>query len=192
MTERNIEARLHCIQEQSVDMRHENWQGRILDVGGGGEGIIGQLAPESVVAIDLRKEELEEAPDGPLKIVMDACAMQFVDQTFDVVTAFFSLMYIRPEDHERVFAGIYRVLKPGGRLYLWDVTIPGWPGGEKDIFLVPLEIQMPGRVVHTSYGVAWTACGQTVSHFRKRAEAAGFSVNSSKRWGELFQLVLQK
>jgi hypothetical protein len=48
-------------------------QGLILDIGGGGEGVIGQLKGKQVVAIDLSRQELDEAPGEPLlKIVMDA------------------------------------------------------------------------------------------------------------------------
>ena len=36
----------------------------ILDLGGGGEGIIGQLRGRQVVALDLRKGELEESAPG--------------------------------------------------------------------------------------------------------------------------------
>ena len=37
----------------------------ILDIGGGGEGIIGKLKGEQVVAIDPNKRELEEAARRP-------------------------------------------------------------------------------------------------------------------------------
>ena len=45
--------------------------GYVLDIGGGGEGVIGRLRGSQVVAIDCRKEELKEAPEGPLKIVCE-------------------------------------------------------------------------------------------------------------------------
>ena len=38
--------------------------GSILDIGGGGEGIIGRLYGSRVTAIDNREEELDEAPDS--------------------------------------------------------------------------------------------------------------------------------
>lgn len=38
---------------------------RILDIGGGGEGIIGMRYSNRVISIDTRKDELEEAPTGP-------------------------------------------------------------------------------------------------------------------------------
>lgn len=62
--------------------------GGILDIGGGGEGVIGLCYGEKVVAIDLRKDELEQAPDGPLKIVMDAKELSFLEDSFDAVASF--------------------------------------------------------------------------------------------------------
>lgn len=52
-------------------------QGKILDIGGGGEGIIGRVYGAQVVAIDNRQEELDEAPDGFEKILMDASRLSF-------------------------------------------------------------------------------------------------------------------
>jgi exopolyphosphatase/guanosine-5'-triphosphate,3'-diphosphate pyrophosphatase len=67
----------------------------VLDIGGGGEGVIGRLKGRDAVAVDIRKEELEEAVDGPLKIIMDARDLKFLDESFHTATAFFSMMYIR-------------------------------------------------------------------------------------------------
>ena len=53
--------------------------GFILDVGGGGEGIFGKLNGSKVVAIDIGKKERQEAAFGPLKTVMDARVLQFLD-----------------------------------------------------------------------------------------------------------------
>ena len=55
-----------------LEVRDMESEGYILDIGGGGEGVIGRLKGKDVIAIDIRKEELEEAVDGPLKIIMDA------------------------------------------------------------------------------------------------------------------------
>ena len=57
---------------------------------------------KQVVAIDPSRRELEEAADGPLKIVMDARDMLFLDDTVDVVTPFFTLMYIQASDRKKV------------------------------------------------------------------------------------------
>ena len=46
--------------------------GTVLDIGGGGEGIIGRLYADQVTAIDNRQEELDEAPGACRKLLMDA------------------------------------------------------------------------------------------------------------------------
>jgi SAM-dependent methyltransferase len=132
--------------------------GLILDVGGGGEGIIGQVKGQQVVAIDLIKRELDEAPGNPLlKIVMDARDLKFVDASFDTVTVFFTFMYIAPEDHEKVFAEIARVLRPDGRLLVWDVTFPSKKADPRHEWVVyPLQVQLPATKVETGYGVRFT------------------------------------
>jgi len=56
--------------------------GLVLDIGGGGEGVIGQVVGKNVIAIDRRMDELQEAPDGPRKVVMDARHLGFPDQKF--------------------------------------------------------------------------------------------------------------
>ena len=66
----------------------------ILDIGGGGEGIIRKLNGKQVVAIGTNEEELEETKNNNLKIVMDGAEMKFLPKTFEVCTSFFCLMYI--------------------------------------------------------------------------------------------------
>ncbi len=77
-----------------VDLRTVPLTGRVLDIGGGGEGVIGQLAPDQVVSIDPSREELEQAPAGPLKVVMRAENLTFTDASFTTATLFYTLMYI--------------------------------------------------------------------------------------------------
>ncbi len=118
------EDRFYSFEKQEVIVENFYSTGYILDIGGGGEGIIGKLKGKEVVAIDPNKQELEEAPAGPLKIVMDAKNLQFIDNTFSVATSFFTLMYIRKADHQRVFNEVFRVLIPAGLFLIWDVNFP--------------------------------------------------------------------
>src|SRR5450759_5315691 len=53
--------------------------GWILDIGGGGEGIIGRIKGSQVVAIDLYSWGMNRTPRGPLKLVMDATDLKFLD-----------------------------------------------------------------------------------------------------------------
>lgn len=122
--------------------------GSILDIGGGGEGVISRIYPEQVVAIDNRLEELEEAPKGVIKLVMDARSMTFTEECFDNVTLFYSFMYMQKSDYHKVASEIVRVLKPYGHLYVWDADIT-----EANPFLAHLEIEYPDHILNTTYGI---------------------------------------
>ena len=50
----------------------------ILDLGGGGEGIVGKLNGRQVVAIDTSVEELQETKNDAWKVVMDATDLMIV------------------------------------------------------------------------------------------------------------------
>jgi ubiquinone/menaquinone biosynthesis C-methylase UbiE len=152
-------------------------EGLILDIGGGGEGIIGQVKGRQVVAVDLFKRELEEAPAGPLlKIVMDARDLKFLDASFDTATVFFTFMYIDPADHEKVLSELRRVLRPSGRLLVWDVTFPARKTDERQEWVMyPLQIQLPSTKVETGYGVPFRA-GRGASDLAAAAAKAGFEV----------------
>lgn len=73
--------------------------GYILDLGGGCRGTIGRVKAAQVVAIDISMRELNEAPSGFLKILMDASDLKFPNNSFRMVTAFFALMFMKPEIH---------------------------------------------------------------------------------------------
>ena len=165
--------------------------GLILDIGGGGEGIIGQVKGKQVVAIDLFKRELEEAPGSPLlKIVMDARDLKFLDASFDTVTVFFTFMYIDPADHEKVLGEIRRVLRPAGRLMVWDVTFPATKTDARHEWVVyPLQIQLPATNVETGYGVPFTP-GRGASGLAAAAAKAGFQVTKRQDEGGWYYLEL--
>lgn len=124
--------------------------GSILDIGGGGEGIIGRIYGSQVIAIDNRAEELDEAPDACEKRIMDATALQFPDRSFDHVTFFYALMYMNRDEQKKALGEAVRVLKPGGKIHLWDADIDS---AYPEPFVVDLEIVTDRFSVHTSYGI---------------------------------------
>ncbi|MFX0000923.1 MAG: class I SAM-dependent methyltransferase [Candidatus Hodarchaeota archaeon] len=139
-----------------LDLSNVVLKGKILDIGGGGEGIIGQLKGENVIAIDPNRKELEESPSkDDLKIVMDAKDLKFLDNTFDTATSFFTLMYIPREDHRTVFQEIYRVLKKDGEYVVWDAIIPNRGTDNRSMFFISLEVNIGDKKVETGYGVSW-------------------------------------
>lgn len=178
---------MHAFERQRLAIEDFEASGYILDVGGGGEGIIGRMKPRQVVAIDLYKRELLESPPGPLKIVMDATDMKFLDGSFETVTAFFSLMYMKPEVQRKVFAEVHRVLQPGGRWLIWDAVIPTSLDPKTRGVIFRFEFQLPKETVTTGYGTFWPEKALDTAHYRRLAEEAGFRVGRVVEQGGKFQ-----
>ena len=124
--------------------------GSILDVGGGGEGVIGRLYGPSVTIIDHCQEELDEAPCSCPKLLMDAASLAFADASFENVTFFYSLMYMNRPVQSAALSEAVRVLKPGGRLLLWDCEITS---AYPEPFLAELDIRWAQERICTTYGI---------------------------------------
>jgi ubiquinone/menaquinone biosynthesis C-methylase UbiE len=186
------EERKFVVENQKIIIERDIKGEWLLDVGGGGEGVIGLCYGDRVTAIDPNKQELVEAPEGPLKIVMDAKELGFLDNTFDAATAFFTMMYIPMTDLERVFSEIYRVLKEGGEFYLWDSVIPKYDDSEKDIYVIMLEIALPGVQVKTGYGTLRKNREQDMNYFIALGKKVGFKVLKTFPEEHLFKVVFKK
>jgi ubiquinone/menaquinone biosynthesis C-methylase UbiE len=169
--------------------------GHILDLGGGCRGTIGRVKGEQVVAIDISMKELNEAPSGLLKILMDASDLKFPDKSFRTVTAFFSLMFMKSEIHQKVFAEAYRVLAPAGQWLIWDALIPARSAGSDNSFLINLHTRLPKETIDYGYSVLRLDVERDTGYYRTLAEQAGFQVGSLELLGrsrKAFFMRLQK
>jgi len=173
----------------SVELTPIETDGLILDIGGGGEGIIGKLNGKQVVAVDTSERELRETQSKALKVVMDATDLKFLPESFSVCTSFFSLMYIPNDKHLKVFKEVYRVLKKDGKFLVWDVTVPEKRGDYK-AFLVRLRVILPNEEIEAGYGVKWQR--QNVEHFKELAQKTKFKIISEWSKGEIFHLEMAK
>jgi ubiquinone/menaquinone biosynthesis C-methylase UbiE len=157
--------------------------GYILDLGGGCRGTIGRLKGEQVVAIDISMKELDEAPSGFLKIQMDASDLKFPKNSFRTVTAFFSLMFMNPEIHQKVFAEAYRVLEPGGEWLIWDASIPPRSTSADRTFLINLHTVLSKETIDYGYSVLRLDLARDPVYYRALAEQTGFQVEKLELLG---------
>lgn len=165
--------------------------GWILDIGGGGEGIIGLMKGRQVVSIDLIRRELSETSNDSLKVVMDAMELGFPDSTFDAVTAFFSFMYMMDDALEAALKEASRVLKPGGELFIWDPIVRPPGSSEKKVFISWLDVELPnGSLVETGYGHYLRRLGP--DRITSLAERWGLRLIESRIEGSTFFLQMMK
>ncbi|MHA2249897.1 MAG: class I SAM-dependent methyltransferase [Candidatus Kariarchaeaceae archaeon] len=193
-------SKFHLTEILPISLESLNTIGKILDIGGGGEATISQLEGDRVIAIDLRVEELEEIKNkipslNSLMLVMDAKELKFIDSSFEVATCFFTLMYIEQMDHKTVLKEIFRVLKPGGKLFIWDIVLPEPPtdGLEKEFYAVKLHIKLPNNEIETGFGTKWDHT-QDIDYFKRIAWNVGFQIDEEEIFAEsqLFSLFLVK
>lgn len=163
-------------------------KGRILDLGSGGEGIMGQIYGGQVVAIDMLQEELDEAPCECEKLVMDATVLTFSDASFDHVTAFFTLMYMEAASQEKAIFEAARVLRPNGTLDIWDADIPS---ACPDPFLITLDIDAAGKPIHTTYGIQKQGA-QSAADITAMCKNAGLRSRETTSRKGIFHLSFQK
>ena len=127
--------------------------GNVIDIGGGGEGVIAQVGGHRVIAIDKRISEIYEARGKGLSatwLVSDGMELPFENDSFKVATAFFSFMYMSRAVISGVLKETHRVLNKNGELLIWDVKIPP----RKKVFYFSLQVSIPkNRLIKTIYGV---------------------------------------
>ncbi len=168
----------------------KNLTGSILDIGGGGEGVIGQIYGRNVTAIDRRQDELDETNNDSVKVLMDATNLQFGDNSFDHVTSFFTLMYMSEDKQIEALSEAYRVLMPGGTLSIWDVIIPK-NNSDYDVFVVELEVRIPNKSIHTGYGVGYDR-EYSLNHYMQVLESIGFTIKIIKGEYNTFSIICEK
>ena len=147
-------------------------QGNVIDIGGGGEGVIAQAGGAGIVAIDKYTSEIHEArgkaPDTPW-MVADATELPCKNHGFDNATAFFSCMYMPDDAKEIVFRETRRVLKTGGEFWIWDAHM----ALKGNVFAIRLQVEiLGGHTINTVYGVK--AKDQSAASICRLLQQAGF------------------
>ena len=157
--------------------------GSVIDIGGGGEGIIAQIGKENITVIEKRQDEIDEARSkSPTSkwILADATSLKYNNGSFDNATAFFSGMYMSIETFEEVCKEVHRVLKNNGQFWIWDAKI----SENKELFIIRLTITLPnGKKVRTAYGSGIKSRG--LSEIEQKLKDANFQVeviDDQKKW----------
>lgn len=106
---------------------------RVLDLGcGGGRGALRAFDGFETVGLDFSRAQLSLARyrvDADL-VLGDMATLPFATDSFDAVTALYSVIHLPVEQHRTVYDEVARVLRPGGRFLL---TIgDDWAGSNDD------------------------------------------------------------
>ncbi|ELZ92880.1 ubiquinone/menaquinone biosynthesis methyltransferase UbiE [Haloferax mucosum ATCC BAA-1512] len=118
---------------------------RVLDAGcGQGTPVTDTLSSDfDVVGVDFSREQLRLARDHVTDAALvqgDMTHLPVESSAFDAVCAFYSIIHVPVEEHERVFEEFARVLRPGGYL-LSTVGDEAWEGSNPDWLDSGIEMQ---------------------------------------------------
>jgi ubiquinone/menaquinone biosynthesis C-methylase UbiE len=171
----------------------------VLDIGAGGDAVIFQSIQRDIYGLEAAEEEIYVTKEKGIEerigaiihwIQGDAREMPVEDAQFDVVTSFFTCMYIRdPESKQKLFDECYRVLKNDGTFYMWDFSITT----NKQVFVGKLNIILPNdRTVSASYGIGGEQKDQTLQSIIEYANEAGFHCVNQEQHNPYFYLEFKK
>jgi ubiquinone/menaquinone biosynthesis C-methylase UbiE len=178
--------------DQNINLRQLSGKGLILDIGGGGEGLVSRIEGERVCALDIRMSEIREAQihgHSSNWFVADGANLCFKDEVFDIVTLWFSLGYISDWNTKReVLEAAHRVLKKSGRLSIMASHISG--SNERFIFWATFTLP-DGTRSKIGYGVKGDQ-NQTLPRILELVTKVGFSQHLQEDHGEWFKVESRK
>ena len=120
---------------------------------------------------------------------MDAAALDFPNAAFDHVTCFFSLLFMDRDTQAQAIREAARVLRPGGCLHIWDTPVVQ---AAPEPFLIDLDIDIAGTMLHTTYGIIKEDAVQSAAGFTAMAKAAGLAPETAEMDGRTFYLRFHK
>ena len=162
-----------------TDMVDFTEQEKVIDIGGGTGYVARRIAPlcSSVSVIDQSPRMLNHSEEHEkIKVIAgNALATPFADGTFDVALLTDVLHHI--ENQEKLVEEAYRILKPGGRLYIHDSDASHWQVPIASFF----EEIFAGKVYK-----------QTIEYAEEIFRSAGFRMLEKRIKGKQYFILWQK
>lgn len=166
---------------QRIPLPSLRYEGLILDIGGGGEGIVSRVCRERVCAVDIQLDKIREAHIYPVRhtnwFLSDGASLCFESGAFGAVTLWFSLAYMRTWEKKReVIREAYRTLSTDGVLSILAAKI----GGQYEKYILRVRFELPdGTISETGYGLVGEQT-QSPEEAEEVLRDVGFSVNQSE------------
>jgi len=163
-------------------------KGLIIDLGGGGEGLVSRIEGARVCAVDIRMDEIREARihNPPSNwFACDGSQLCFHSSTFDAATLWFSLGYMKEWDTKKgVLREVYRVLNHGGIISIKAITIDC----EEERLVFRADYTLPdGTLSRTGYGLKGQQ-NQTIETVAKLVCEVGFQLVQCHDYGHWFSM----
>ncbi|MFX1262731.1 MAG: class I SAM-dependent methyltransferase [Promethearchaeota archaeon] len=177
---------------QKIELKQLPREGLIIDIGGGGEGLVSRIETSRVCAVDVNLNKIREAMIyGQVSqwILSDGRMLSVKDERFNVATLWFSLGYVQDWDSKKqVIAEVARVLRRSGQISILGARITYTDSR----FVMRALLHFPdGSVSKMSYGMAGTQVQDAESVIRLLQET-GFSKITFEDSGHWFRIDAQK
>ena len=100
---------------QKIELKKLRQEGLIIDIGGGGEGLVSRIETSRVCAVDINLNKIRETMiygQASQWILSDGRMLSVQDERFNVATLWFSLGYIQDKNSKaQVLGEVARVLR---------------------------------------------------------------------------------
>jgi SAM-dependent methyltransferase len=173
---------------QEIELSRLGFKGLIIDIGGGGEGLVSRIEGQRVCAVDIRLSEIREAQIHDPKsnwFLCDGRNLSFHNEVFDVATLWFSLGYLKDSvTKQAVLEETCRVLKTGGTISIMGSKIVC----KEDVLVFKALFTLPdGTQSQIGYGVKGNQ-GQTSASIIAALNMSGFKLTKTEDYDKWFHI----
>ena len=177
---------------QRIPLRCIPEGGLVLDIGGGGEGLVSRLEGKRVCAVDILLNKIRETRIYGVKsqwIQSDARTLGIRDGAVDIVTCWFSLSYLPERDSKhKVLMESHRALKRNGLLSIMGMNIL-----ENTVkYVLDAELVLPDDYISKmGYAVSGSQ-EQTIDSLIDLGQDVGFDLELASDHEYWFELTMRK